>query len=107
MIFGDVVLIEFPHTSTEKTKKRPALVVVDPDDGDILLARICSKSFGSNYETTVQSWGNAGLLLPSFVRLHKLATLQKSMIYKHLGKLENEDLQQIRSKLKEMFENLA
>jgi mRNA interferase MazF len=106
MIFGEVVLIKFPFTTDTTAKKRPALVILDPDDGDILLARISSQPVESDFETTVAEWENAGLLLPSYVRLHKMATLQKSLIDKSLGRLSPSDLQIVREKLKEMVESL-
>ncbi len=37
--FGEIVLLKFPYTNT--FKKRPALVIRDFDDGDILVKRIC------------------------------------------------------------------
>lgn len=46
--FGDVVLIAFPFTDLSETKKRPALVVLDADDNDVLVARINSRRVGSD-----------------------------------------------------------
>ena len=41
--FGEIVLIAFPFTSGVGSKKRPALVLYDADDPDILVARITSQ----------------------------------------------------------------
>ena len=107
MTFGEIILAEYPFTNETDFKKRPALVILDPDDGDILLARVSSQPFESDYETTIGDWESAGLRFPSWVRLHKLVTLQKSLIDKSLGKLSPTDLQTVKEKLKEMVENLG
>jgi mRNA interferase MazF len=106
MTFGEIVLVQYPFTTEGGSKKRPAFVILDPDDGDILLARVSSQSFESDYEITVNEWEEAGLRLPSWIRLHKLVTLQKSLIDKSLGKLSSSDLRVVKEKLKEMIESL-
>ncbi|MEN6423119.1 MAG: hypothetical protein ABFD76_14360 [Smithella sp.] len=40
--FWDVVLIEFPHTDMRGVSRRPALVLYDSGDQDVLVARITS-----------------------------------------------------------------
>ena len=37
---GDIVLLSFPFTNADKVKKRPALVIKDFNDGDLLVCRI-------------------------------------------------------------------
>jgi len=69
---GDLVLVEFPFTGPG-TKLRPALVVLDSGDADVVLARVTTPP----YDIHLTDWRQAGLLAPSFVRLHKLATLSK------------------------------
>ncbi len=41
--FGDIVLLEFPFTDGQQSKKRPALVLLDTQDGDMIVCRITSK----------------------------------------------------------------
>ena len=38
--FGDVVLVDFPQSGSDQPKRRPALVVLDIADADLLLAPI-------------------------------------------------------------------
>ena len=43
--FGDVVLVDFPQSGSDQPKRRPALVVLDIGDADLLLAPITTREF--------------------------------------------------------------
>ena len=45
--FGDVVLVGFPHTDLWDVSKRPAVVIYDADDLDILVARITTREYNT------------------------------------------------------------
>jgi len=42
--FGQVVLLRFPFTDGITFKRRPALIITDSGDGDVIVCRITSKS---------------------------------------------------------------
>jgi mRNA interferase MazF len=92
---GDLLLVDFPFTATGPGKPRPALVLLDAGDADVLLARVTTQSYGSPYDVSISAWQQAGLLAPSIVGLHKLATLAKNRVHKHLGSLEAADRQAV------------
>ncbi len=48
--FGDVVLVGFPHTDLLGVSKRPAFVIYDADDLDILVARITTQEYYTEAE---------------------------------------------------------
>jgi mRNA interferase MazF len=98
---GDLVLVEFPFTGPG-TKLRPALVVLDSGDADVLLARVTTQPQTTPYDIHLTDWRQAGLLAPSFVRLHKLATLSKARIQRRLGALEAADRGQVSEALKQL-----
>ena len=50
------------------------MVIVDTGDADILVARVTTQSGQSDHDVPIEDWRGAGLLAPSIVRLHKLAT---------------------------------
>lgn len=100
---GDVVLIDFPFTGSRQTKLRPALVLLDAGDADILVARITSQVVATAYEVPLTDWRKAGLNAPSAVRLHKLATLEKKLVDRMLGRLERGDRQNVSAVLQTMF----
>jgi mRNA interferase MazF len=89
--FGDVVLVDFPQSGNLQRKRRPALVILDIDDADLILAPITSKQYQGLGDYRLKSWQNSGLLQASWVRLAKLACLEKQDISRTLGKLSDDD----------------
>jgi mRNA interferase MazF len=77
---GDLVLVDFPFTASDPCKPRPALVLLDAGDADVLLARVTTQPHNTRFDVSLSCWKQAGLLAPSTVRLHKLATLAKSRV---------------------------
>jgi len=102
--FGDILLIRFPFTDQSRVSKRPALVLYDGGDMDILLCRITTRPFFSTADLANESWKETGLLKKSYIRLGKMATLQKDMVDKKLGQLLSADLTKIKQILKQMFD---
>ncbi|MDP4219883.1 MAG: type II toxin-antitoxin system PemK/MazF family toxin [Bacteroidota bacterium] len=94
--FGDVVVLPFSYTDLRSEKRRPALVILDSDDGDLLVARITSKSYGSLFDVPIIHWDKVGLLIQSYVRLHKLVTIEKNHVLKRLGQIDATDLARIK-----------
>ncbi|HTU92143.1 MAG TPA: type II toxin-antitoxin system PemK/MazF family toxin [Gemmataceae bacterium] len=100
---GDVVLVDFPFTMGTRSKLRPALVLLDTGDADILVARITSHKAATPYEVPLTDWRQAGLNAPSAARLHKLAALEKVLVDRLLGHLEPGDRQKVSAVLQQMF----
>ena len=101
---GDVVLVKFPFTSGAGSKPRPALVILDTGDDDLLVARITTHSSLASFDVAIIDWRGAGLLAPSNARLHKLATLEKSDIHRTLGHLQATDRQSVAAVLRCMLD---
>jgi mRNA interferase MazF len=95
--FGEVVLMPFSYTDLRSSKRRPGLVLVDSGDEDVLVAKITTKQYDSQYEILLADWQSAGLFAPSFVRIHKLLAVEKSHIIQHLGRLSSSDLKQVQN----------
>ena len=93
--FGDIVLLRFPYSSVADSKKRPAFVIQDTDDGDVIVCRITSKIYNSKYDFYIERWAGLGLKLSSVIRLHKIATLEKSMVEKVIGSFGHTEKQAI------------
>jgi len=100
--FGEVILLKFPFTDGENTKKRPALILRDTEDNDIIVCRITSKLYDTEFDFEIKDWKECGLLQPSVVRLHKIATLEKILVDKPIGTLDNK----MKKEIKERFKNL-
>jgi mRNA interferase MazF len=90
--FGDIVLVEFPQSGSDQRKRRPALVVLDIGDADIVLAPITTRERSARGDYKLRDWSAGGLLRESWVRLAKIACLQKSDVTRRLGHLTDHDI---------------
>jgi mRNA interferase MazF len=100
---GDIVLLTFPFTGETGSKRRPALVLLDAGDDDILVARVTTQQHTSRFDLVLRDWKEAGLIASSSARLHKLATLEKSLVDRRLGGLSAFDWSQVRALIAEML----
>ncbi|MCK4325122.1 type II toxin-antitoxin system PemK/MazF family toxin [bacterium] len=89
--FGEVVLVDFPESGAANMKRRPALVVLDIGDADIVLAPITTKERSGRGDYKLRDWSSSGLLRDSWVRLAKISCLGKSDIARRLGRLTDHD----------------
>jgi len=103
---GDIVLLRFPFTDASGSKRRPALVLLDTGDDDIVVARVTGQLSTSSPDVTLNEWQQAGLLLPSVVRLHKVATLKRSLIDNKLGRLAPDDWSRVVLALRQICKSL-
>ena len=94
---GSIVLLKFPFTDNIGFKRRPALVLKDLEDGDLLVCRITSKIYKSKYDIYLDDWLTCGLKLPSVIRVHKMATLEKDMLETIMGKIDETILEKVKS----------
>ncbi len=102
---GEILLLNFPFTN-EGSKRRPALVLLDTGDADVIVARVTSQAPQVEYDAELEAWQNAGLALPSVVRLHKLATLEKRLVERQLGRLTDSDWQRVRAIVQQLWTSL-
>lgn len=97
--FGDVLLIAFPFSDAAGFKRRPALVVHDSGDDDVLVARVTGQAAVGVFDAAISEWKNAGLVMPSVARMNKLATLEKKLVERKLGRLADGDAATIKKTL--------
>jgi len=101
--FGEIVLIKFPFSDGKSFKKRPALVIADFDDQDIIVCRITSQLYGTKNDASIENWQSSGLKLPSIIRVHKMATLEKNMADLIMGKINSK----VKSEVKEIIQSFV
>jgi mRNA interferase MazF len=101
--FGDVVLVSFPFSNLVQTKRRPALVLLDVGDPDIVVARITSQLSQTQCDVLLRDWQQAGLMLPSVVRVHKVATLEKQLVERKLGVLTPGDVGRVQERVQLLY----
>ena len=93
---GKIALLKFPFTDTLNYKRRPALVLKDFEDGEMLVCRITSKIYKSKYDIYLDGWEKFGLKLPSVIRVHKMATLETDLIETEMGQIDEATLSKIK-----------
>jgi mRNA interferase MazF len=100
---GEIVLLSFPFADAAGAKRRPALVLIDTGDEDIVVARVTSQKPQTNLDIELVEWQQAGLLLPSVVRVHKLATVKKRLVEKRLGTVTPTDRIRAREGIRQLW----
>ncbi|NUO09377.1 MAG: type II toxin-antitoxin system PemK/MazF family toxin [Candidatus Brocadia sp.] len=101
--FGDIVLVGFPHADLQVASKRPAIVLYDSGDQDLLVARITTQEYSTKADYKIVDWKNSGLLAESFLRFGKQATIEKKYVVRKLGALPEPEHETIKSVLKRIY----
>ena len=94
---GSIVLIAFPFSDERVSKRRPALVLLDANDDDLLVAGVTSQASQHRFDVALSDWEHEGLLLPSIVRVHKIAAIEKGLVERTLGMLSENDSARVRA----------
>ena len=103
---GEVLLLSFPFTDTTGFKRRLALVLLDTADEDIIVARVTSQTAQIAFDVELMDWKKAGLLFPSVTRVHKVATLEKRLVDRKLGKLTRRDWTRVRAIIGQLWSSI-
>ena len=81
---GDIVLLQFPFSDKNKSKKRPSVVISSPDeDRDIILTKITKAMPNENYLSLSKKYFD----FESYIRYDKIITVNLSKISAKIGKL--------------------
>ncbi len=101
---GDIILIDLAYSDQSTTKKRPALVLLDEQDEDVVVARITSVYRPDNrYNYQINNLTTTGLHIPSCIRFSKILTVHKNNIIRALGKLDIQDKELANRLLTDIF----
>lgn len=105
---GKIVLVPFPFTDMTDTKIRPALVL-HVGKRDATVAFISSKvpNFADETEVFINAHGpsfdETGLKTTSVIKLDKITTIDKSLIYGELGEIDDDLKREINKKFSEIY----
>ena len=106
--FGDLVLVPFPFTDQSATKRRPAVVVSSAayhrERPDLVILAVTSQlhPVAAVGEVAIAKWKEAGLLRPSVLK-PVLATIERGLVLRTLGRLADEDRAALRKLLAEIL----
>ena len=104
MAKGDIVLITFPFTDLSGNKLRPAVVLGETTQ-DVTVCFITTQIEWQEPTDIVLSPNiDNGLRKLSLIRVGKIATLEKYLIKGLMGRLTPNDIHEINSKLKLVFQ---
>ena len=94
--FGDVVLVAFPFTNLQATRKRPAVIIsrktYQQNRPDVILMAITSQVRQplATGEAILHDWQAAGLAKPKVLK-PLIATLEQNQIVRVMGQLSGSD----------------
>jgi mRNA interferase MazF len=98
---GDLVLLAFPFSSGcgRSSDQHSSCSIQEIKTWS--LRRVTTSEVQTPLDVIVSDWKAAGLLAASSVRLHKIATIQKALIRRRLGRVTMPDWQRIITSLRE------
>ena len=100
-----IIIIDFPFSDLSALKKRPALVVADWGNDDVILAQITSIANKDKYaiELNSEDFLEGSLLKTSFIRPNKLFTADKRIFLQIVGKLTDRKMKEVIDKIHEFL----
>jgi mRNA interferase MazF len=104
-VAGDVVVLPFPFSNLSEQKRRPAVVLVKVDFGDLILCQVTSKAYSSKLALTIgrTDFASGGLPVTSYARPDKLFTIEPTIVTRTAGKLQASKLQEILARVRQLF----
>ena len=104
---GDIVVLPFPFTDKNSTKRRPALVIssqkFNDDNNQSVFAMITTAKQSSWIsDTPIKNSETTGLTANSVVRM-KLFTLENQFIFRQIGHLSSDDHLAVSAELKKII----
>lgn len=113
MIKNSIVLVPFPFDDFSISKVRPAICLTS-EIGEyihVIIAFISSRIPDNLIESDLllrkksKDFEGTGLVFDSVIRLHKIVTKPKSLIKRKLGNINKTLEENIKTKLRNLFEN--
>lgn len=112
MLKNSIVLVPFPFDDFSNSKVRPALCLTSEISkyGHVIIAFISSKIPDDLTDSDLvikrnsDDWKGTGLTVDSVIRLHKMVTIQKSLIKRKLGRINRDTEKTIAKNIRQLFE---
>jgi len=93
---GAIILVRCPFSDFSGCKIRPAVVFRDPIDDDLIFLPITSKP-KTQFEIEIPETEAIDFPKKSFVRIHKIGTIESDLVVKKLGKFTPNFFKKIKS----------
>jgi len=113
MIKNSIVLVPFPFDDFSISKVRPSICLTSEigEYNHVIIAFISSRIPDNLIESDLllrkksKDFEGTGLVFDSVIRLHKIVTIPKSLIKRKLGNINKTLEENIKTKLRDLFEN--
>ena len=94
---GDVVVVPFPFSDLSLSKRRPALVLAELAQNDLILCQITSQTVCDSYSLALQDsdFISGSLYKPSNIRPNRLFTADRHIILYKVGSLREHKIQEV------------
>lgn len=93
---GDIALLPFPFSDLSSAKRRPVLLLTDPDaQGDFLAAAVTSRPHHAHALPLGVVMGTRPLPAPSWVRRDRVMTLHIGLVLSVFGAVPEEFLRRV------------
>ncbi len=101
LVSGDIVVIEFPYSDLKESKRRPVLILKVPKGEDIIVLQITSSSYEKLVEVLIKKddFSEGNLKRDSYIRIDKIASIEKSLIKYKISSLKQEKFNEILDKV--------
>ncbi len=98
---GQIVVLPFPFSNLSTSKKRPALIVGNPEGDDVILAQITTTSKIDDYSIPISNsdFEEGSLNLSSIIKPQRLFTADKSIILYKAGTLSKSKIKEVEKEI--------
>ena len=104
-VAGEVVVLPLPQTDLSAGKRRPALVVAALPGNDVILGQITSQARADGFEVVLHAndFVQGRLQMDSFIRSHRLFTVDHTKILYSAGRVSAKKLEAVRAIIRGLF----
>ncbi len=104
---GDVIIIEFPYSNLRDVKRRPVQILKVPKGEDVIVAQITGESYENSVEIPLkkEDFKQGSLKRESYIRIDKIASIEKYLIKYKAGSLKQEKFNEIIDKICSFLKN--
>jgi len=94
---GDIVVVPYPFSDLERSKRRPALVVANLEDDDLILCQITSRQVTDQYAMPLnaEDYAEGGLRRLSNARPNRILTVDTNVVLYKAGRLSPSRMSEI------------
>jgi mRNA interferase MazF len=102
---GDIVVIPFPYSDLSNSKRRPALVLAESTNNDVILCQITSKDVKDSFAINISDddLAQGALHKTSNIRPNKLFTADSKIILYKAGSLTTQKIDSVIDKIVDIF----